>query len=130
TGATPTITIVSYGESARHIADNLELFFYETDYIPELICVTQLHPLDISLIEKSVNRTGNVLIVEDGSISFGFGSEILSTLVENKVQLDFALRVGAEPVPIPSIISLELEILPTINRVINLVNSHRSRGAQ
>ncbi|WPX54015.1 thiamine pyrophosphate-dependent enzyme [Pseudomonas sp. CCI4.2] len=78
TGATPTITIVSYGESARHIADNLELFFYETDYIPELICVTQLHPLDISLIEKSVNRTGNVLIVEDGSISFGFVGEYVS----------------------------------------------------
>jgi len=126
----PTITIVSYGESARHIADNLELFFVETDYIAELICVTQLHPVDINLIERSIGKTRKILIVEDGSISFGFGSEILSKLVEKRCQLDFALRVGAEPVPIPSIINLELEILPTINRIINLVNAHSNGGTQ
>ena len=53
---TPTITLVSYGESARHIADNLELFFIETDHIVELICLTQLHPLDINLIDKSIKK--------------------------------------------------------------------------
>lgn len=126
--SSPTITIVSYGESARHIADNLELFFIETDCIAELICVTQLHPLDIILIERSINKTKKILIVEDGSISFGLGSEILSKLVEQKVQLDFALRIGAEPVPVPSIINLELEILPTINRIIKILNTHKNRG--
>ena len=68
------------------------------------------------------------MIVEDGSISFGIGSEILSMLVENKVQLDFALRVGAEPVPIPSTLNLELEVLPTINRIIGLIQLNE-RGA-
>jgi 2-oxoisovalerate dehydrogenase E1 component len=87
----PTITIVSYGETARHIADNLELFFVETDLIPELICVTQLHPLDINLIERSVGKTNKILVVEDGSIDFGFGAEMLSKLVERGNYLDFAL---------------------------------------
>lgn len=122
---TPTITIVSYGETARHIAENLELFFVETDYIPELICVTQLHPIDINLIERSICKTGKILVVEDGSIDFGFGAELLSKLVERKNYLDFAFRVGAEPVPVPSVIGLELEILPTISRIIALVNKHK-----
>lgn len=121
----PTITIVSYGETARHIADNLELFFVETDLIPELICVTQLHPLDINLIERSVAKTKKILVVEDGSIDFGFGAELLSKLVERKNYLDFALRIGAESVPVPSIMGLELEILPTISRIIGLTSKYR-----
>ena len=123
--ATPTITIVSYGETARHIADNLELFFIETDYIPELICVTQMHPLDINLIERCISKTKKLLSVEDGSIGFGFGAEVLSRLIENGCHLEFALRVGAEAVPVPSIVALELEILPTINRIIALIKSHK-----
>lgn len=123
--ATPTITIVSYGETARHIADNLELFFTETDYIPELICITQMHPLDINLIDRCISKTKKILIVEDGSIGFGFGAEVLSRLIERGCHLEFALRVGAEAVPVPSIIALELEILPTINRIIALINSHK-----
>ena len=126
----PTLTIVSYGEAARHIADNLELFFIETDYIVELICITQLHPLDINLIERSVSKTQKILIVEDGSISFGVGSEILSKIAEKRMQLDFALRVGSEPVPVPSIIKLELEILATINRIISMVNFQKNGGTQ
>jgi 2-oxoisovalerate dehydrogenase E1 component len=123
--ASATITIVSYGETARHIADNLELFFVDTDLIPELICLTQLHPLDINLIERSVSKTNKILVVEDGSIDFGFGAELLSRLVERKIYLDFALRIGAESVPIPSIMSLEIEILPTISRIISLTSKYR-----
>jgi 2-oxoisovalerate dehydrogenase E1 component len=119
----PSLTIVSYGETARLIADNLELFFIETDFIPELICITQLHPLDINLVERSIYKTKKILVVEDGSIDFGFGAELLSKLIEKGHHLNFALRVGAEPVPIPSISNLEQDILPTINRIIRLVKS-------
>ena len=125
--ASPSLTIVSYGETSRHIADNLELFFIETDYVPELICITQLHPLDTNLIERSIKKTKRILVIEDGSIEFGFGSELLSKLIERRCTLDFALRVGAEAIPVPSIISLELEILPTINRIIRLVNNYAGR---
>jgi len=124
--AAPSLTIVSYGETARHIADNLERFFEETDFVPELICLTQLHPLDTNLIERSVKKTGRLLTVEDGSVDFGLGAEILSKLVEKGQTLQFALRVGAEPVPVPSITKLELEVLPTIDRIIALVNAKKS----
>lgn len=124
--ASPSLTIVSYGETARHIADQLERFFEETDFVPELICLTQLHPLDINLIERSVKKTGRLLTIEDGSVDFGLGAEILSKLVEKGQTLQFAVRVGAEPVPVPSITKLELEVLPTIDRIIALVNAKKA----
>ena len=124
--APPSLTIVSYGETARHIADHLERFFEETDFVPELICLTQLHPLNTNLIERSVKKTGRLLTVEDGSVDFGLGAEILSKLVEKGQSLQFALRVGAEAVPVPSITKLELEVLPTIDRIITLVNTKKS----
>ena len=124
--AKPSLTIVSYGETARHIADNFERFFEETDFVPELICLTQLHPLDTNLIERSVKKTSRLLTVEDGSIDFGLGAEILSKLAEKGQFFQFALRVGAAPVPVPSITKLELEVLPTIDRIIALVNTKKS----
>lgn len=123
--AMPSLTVVSYGETARHIADHLEQLFEETDFVPELICITQLHPLDLNLVDRSVKKTGSLLTVEDGSIDFGLGAEILAKLVERGRHLQFALRVGAEPVPIPSITKLELEVLPTIDRIIALVNAKK-----
>lgn len=115
--ARPTLTIVSYGETARHLADNLETIFIETDHVPELVCMVQLHPIDINLIERSVKETRKILVVEDGSTDFGIGAEVVSRLVENGVQLDWVQRIGAEPVPIPSVANLETEFLPTIERV-------------
>lgn len=111
----PSLTVVSYGESARHIADNLEFFFEETDEIVELVCLTQLHPMDLSLVEDSLMKTNRLLIVEDGSVSFGLGSEILALICESGIHLDLAKRIGAEPYPIPSVNSLELQMLPMID---------------
>ncbi len=113
----PTLTIVSYGESARHIADNIDIFFEETDQIPELICLTKLHPIDYHSIEKSLSKTNQILIVEDGSTFFGLGSEILANLTELSANLEFAYRIGADPYPIPSVSKLEERLLPTIKTI-------------
>tara|TARA_B100001250_G_scaffold413922_1_gene449773 strand:- start:64 stop:2028 length:1965 start_codon:yes stop_codon:yes gene_type:complete len=113
----PTLTIVSYGETARNIADNLNEFFQETDQIPELICLTKLHPLDLSNIEDSIIKTKKLLIIEDGSVAFGIGSEILAKFSEKSANLEFSYRIGADPYPIPSVSSLESKVLPTIQTI-------------
>lgn len=112
-----SLTIISYGESARHISDNLDKFFEETDQIAELVCLTKLHPLDLSIAIDSLKRTKKLLVVEDGSISFGLGAEILANIYENSINLEFALRIGAKPYPIPSVSNLENKILPEIERI-------------
>ena len=117
-GYDPTITIVSYGETARHLADNLTVFFEETDEFAELVCLTQLHPMNLSLVKKSVDRTKRILVIEDGSVNFGIGSEVLAKLIEDGIHFDFAKRIGSEPYPIPSVNELELQILPTIASIV------------
>ncbi len=117
----PSLTIVSYGETARMIADSMEMIFDETDYVPELIALALLNPIDTAAIEKSVAKTKRIVIVEDGSIDFGIGSEIISLLVEEQVTLDSVLRIGALPVPIPSSKNLENSTLPNIDKVIDMI---------
>ena len=73
-------------------------------------------------IKEQIALKRGKLVNEDGSIDFGFGAELLSKLVERRNYLDFALRIGAESVPVPSIMGLELEILPTISRIIGLMS--------
>jgi len=123
----PSITLVSYGETARHIADNLERIFDKTDTVPELICLTQLHPLDLTIIKKSIKISDRLVIIEDGSIDFGIGAEVVAKLADEGLNLSVVLRIGAEPVPIPSIAKLENKLLPTIDRVIEKINA-RLRG--
>lgn len=126
--ATPSVTIVSYGETARDLADNLRNIFIETDLVPELIVLQMLHPLDIGAIERSVTRTERLIVVEDGSSAFGIGSEIVARLLEKGATLRQVLRVGAEPVPIPSVSSLELQVLPTVQRVLQMISQSSLNG--
>lgn len=126
--AKPTLTIVSYGESARCIADNFRKIFIETDFIVELICLIQLSPVDINPILRSIRKTNKLVIVEDGSPNFGLGSEIITQIAESNINPEFVTRIGAEPVPIPSIIELEQETLATINKIINNINTHYKKA--
>lgn len=122
--ATPTVTFVSYGETARMLADNLELLFEELDLIPELICLTALNPLNTDLIEISLQRTKKLVTIEDGSIDFGIGSEMFAILLEKNIQISKAIRLGAYPVPIPSTPILENKVLPTIETLISQLKTH------
>jgi 2-oxoisovalerate dehydrogenase E1 component len=123
--AAATVSIVSYGETAREIADGLEKFFIETDLVPELVVLQLLHPLDIRLIERSVRRTGQLIIVEDGSTDYGIGGEIVARLIEQGVALKKIVRIGAEAVPIPSAAALELQVLPTMQRILSKIRNTR-----
>jgi pyruvate/2-oxoglutarate/acetoin dehydrogenase E1 component len=120
----PSLTVVAYGETARHIADNLERIFIEADLVAELVAPLVLHPLELGSIERSVRVTGAVLLVEDGSTAFGIGAEIVARLLEKGLTFR-AHRVGAAPVPVPSVASLENALLPTVSKLLAALRSDR-----
>jgi pyruvate/2-oxoglutarate/acetoin dehydrogenase E1 component len=122
----PNVTIAAYGGTARELADRIEQLFVETDCVAELIAITRLHPLDISPILRSASRTGTLIVVEDGSCAFGIGSEVLAQVAEAGLAIDVC-RIGAEPVPIPSIGKLENEMLPTYERVVQRILKFKER---
>lgn len=112
----PTVTVVAYGETAREVAEHLEELFLDTDQVLELLVPLALHPLNPQPILESARRTRRVVVVEEGSIAFGIGSEVLAQLAEHEPGLS-CRRVGAEPVPIPSVLELEKSLLPSARKL-------------
>lgn len=121
--AEPTLTIVSYGGIASEVFETLNDIFTESEYLPELIVLSKLSPLDVSPIIDSLKKTKNLIIVEEGGKSFGIGSEILSSVMEHPEipELGIRRRIGAHPVPIPSARSLEEYILPNKKILMEIV---------
>ncbi len=114
----PDITLLAYGGMSDIVHGLLEKIFSETDLKPELIVPTCLSSLPLNILEASVVQTGRIAIIEEGSLFSGYGSEVIAQLAE-KMQVPFlAKRIGALPVPIPSVKSLENEVLPGNERII------------
>jgi 2-oxoisovalerate dehydrogenase E1 component len=113
-----TVTVVAYGDTAREIADHAKEIFLESDHVVELVVPFSLHPLDLQPIREAARRTGLVIVVEEGSVAFGIGSEVIAQLCETLPDLKF-VRLGAEPVPVPSILALENELLPSARKLMS-----------
>lgn len=121
--ARSTITIVAYGGMAGLVNSLLNKIFVETEQKPELIVPSLISQLPLNIIGASVERTGQLLVVEEGSAYAGIGSELISSLTEKLTTYFKAKRVSAYPVPIPSVSSLENIILPGENRIIEEIKS-------
>ena len=122
--AEPSLTIVAYGGMADMVNELLEDIFVETDFLPVLIVPTLISDLPISLIAKSVRQTGNLLVIEEGSTYAGIGSELICRLTEESDFTFNAKRMGALPVPIPSVKSLENIVLPGRSSIIEMIKNN------
>jgi pyruvate/2-oxoglutarate/acetoin dehydrogenase E1 component len=80
-----------------------------------LLFPLSVSPLDLRPLHESVNRTGKLVVIEEGSAQFDLSSEVLAAAVEG-YRGNGCLRVrriAAQPRPIPSALALELEVLPS-----------------
>ncbi|MEM7100818.1 MAG: thiamine pyrophosphate-dependent enzyme [Pseudomonadota bacterium] len=125
----PNLTVVAYSGTAREIADKISHLFVETDYVIELVVPIKLHPLDMAPILRSAEKTGQLLVVEDGSTPYGFGSEVLANVAQSKLPIN-ASRLGAAPVPIPSPLELERELLPTYESLLRYLSDLRGLNVE
>lgn len=92
------------------------------DIICEMICPTSIVPLNVNPIIKSVEESGNVLIVEEGPNFAALGSEILAALTENGVRIKKATRMGNNGI-IPCSLPAENNLLPSSESIINKIKS-------
>ncbi len=89
----------------------------------EIIDVRSLVPLDKNTIEKSVQKTGRVVVADTANKSCSTASEISSILAED---LFYALKapvgiVAFDDVPVPFARNLEMQIMPTKEKILNKV---------
>ncbi len=85
----------------------------------EVIDPRTLKPLDLDTIVRSVEKTGRLVVVNEGALTGGFTAEVAARV--QRAAFDWLdapiLQVAAEDVPLPYNGRLELEALPSVNDI-------------
>jgi pyruvate/2-oxoglutarate/acetoin dehydrogenase E1 component len=89
----------------------------------EVIDPRTLKPLDIESIVHSVQKTGRLVVVNEGHLTGGFTAEVAARVQREAFDwLDAPiLQVATEDVPLPYAGPLELEALPSVEDIVNAV---------
>ena len=100
---------------ALDAADQLQ----QDDISVEVIDIRSIKPLDMETILESVEKTGRIVIVEEGPKTGGVGAEIAAVVAERALPyLDGrVIRVAAADTPIPSSLELERAVLPDVDQI-------------
>jgi 2-oxoisovalerate dehydrogenase E1 component len=88
----------------------------------EIIVLALLSPLPKASLIAHLGDSQRLAIVEEAHDDFGVGAEIMASLMEAGYG-GRAIRIGTPPVPISSARSLESQILPSEERIINEIVS-------
>jgi pyruvate dehydrogenase E1 component beta subunit len=114
------LSIISYGRMVERCLDAAtELAAQGID--AEVIDLRCLRPLDTETIVASARRTGRVVVVHEACRFGGFGGEIAATIAESDAfyHLDAPVcRLAGRDVPIPYNKTLESEVVPTQDRIV------------
>jgi 2-oxoisovalerate dehydrogenase E1 component len=106
-------TIVTWGAAvytALEIADEFDI---------EVIDLRTIVPMDNETVFSSVKKTNRVLVLHEDSVTLGWGAEVVARIAaECFDHLDApVLRVGAKDSFVASAVSLEEEVLPSVEDV-------------
>lgn len=113
------LTLAAYGYMAELARQAQYILAYEYEIFSELVIPTQLSPFDIGPIADSVRRTGRLLSVEEGSLTLGWGAELLARILETVgIRLKAGRRLAALDLPIPAGGSLEQAVLPSVEQIV------------
>ena len=122
----PNATVVTYGGMVDTVLDSIEEIFFELDLKPEIFVLSQIHPLNLEHIIKSVQLTKKLYTVEEDSAFAGFGAEVTAQVCEALKGEFVCARVASLPVAIASAKSLESEILTNKNQIIKMIKDSLS----
>jgi 2-oxoisovalerate dehydrogenase E1 component len=112
------VSFFCYGGMLTEVEKAVERLFQEHDLVAEIICPTQLYPLQINAILGRIS-TDRLVIVEEGQGFCGLGAELAVQLQENLVGKAIRVhRIAAAKQVIPSCKPLELELLPSVESIV------------
>ncbi len=113
------LTVAAYGYMADLARQAILKLAYECEVFAELVVLTQLAPVEVEPVLSSARRTGRLLVVEEGTLSLGWGAEVLARAVENLgAGLKAARRLAAADLPVPASGSLENQVLPGVEQIV------------
>ncbi len=117
------VTIVAYGGMASCVLPLL-VTLLDDEVVAELIVPQQLSPIDglMPAVEESLGRSRRLLVCEEGTLSWGFGAEVIARVEIGGRHAGARLRrIAALEVPIPNTRELEAKVLPGAQDVLRAI---------
>ncbi|WP_305852444.1 alpha-ketoacid dehydrogenase subunit beta [Halobacillus salinarum] len=118
------VSIFTWGAMVPDTMKAVEDFEKNHDATCDVIDLRTLYPLDKEMIQKSVEKTGRVVIIHEAPATGGVNAEIISLINDAAF---FFLKAPIQKVtgfdtPVP-VYSLEKEYLPSKEKMINAINT-------
>jgi pyruvate/2-oxoglutarate/acetoin dehydrogenase E1 component len=115
----PNLTIAAYGHMAELTRQAAQRLAYEHEIFAEIIVPTQLAPFAIEPILESVRHTRRLLSAEEGTLTLGWGAELVALISSAQdSNLLAAGRVAAHDLPVPASGPLEDSVLPNAEEIV------------
>jgi 2-oxoisovalerate dehydrogenase E1 component len=118
----PDVTILTYGGMLPLVEKVVRHLESEEELAVEILAPSLLSPLPKAGLTGHIKDRQRLAIVEEAHHDFGVGAEILASLTEAGFH-GRAVRIGTPPVPISSARSLENQILPSEDRLVDEILS-------
>ncbi len=118
--AEPDITIVTYGGMLPVVETVAEQLEQREEVSVEVVAPALLSPFPRRTLNRHLLARPRIAVVEEAHHDFGISAEILASLLEAQYK-GRAIRIGTPPVPISSARTLESQILPDEDRLIDQI---------
>ena len=120
--AVADVTVICYGQMLKEVEEAIVTAFDEQEIVCEVICPTELSPLNSWPIIESVTISQRLLIVEEGIGFAGFGAEVVAQIAERSAGIVRTFRrLHAPDHPIPACASLEHQLLPNSASIVRVL---------
>lgn len=117
--ADPDLTLVAYGYSVA-MAEELVARLAEEEMAVEIVAPSLLSPFPRQTMLRHLLKREHVLVIEEAHTEYGIGAEIGALLASAGYRGRFH-RIGTPRVPIPAARSLEAQVIPGIDALMNAV---------
>jgi len=109
-------TILTYGGMLPFVIDAVNEIMEENEIAVEIVVPSYINGSAMEQLYESLTRTGRLVIVEEGTLNFGWGAEMSARIAEHALEaLEVPIkRVAAKDLPIGCTKVLEDAILPQI----------------
>jgi pyruvate/2-oxoglutarate/acetoin dehydrogenase E1 component len=118
----PDCTLTAYGYMSELCLQAVKKLAFEHEIFCRLVIPTRLSPFGTTPLQESVCETGSLVIVEEGTMTLGWGAEVAALVAESEASgLKHISRVAARNTPVPAALTLEGVTLPQVESIVNAV---------
>jgi len=113
----PEITVIAYGGMVKKAMEIQEQLYMDEEIAIDVIAISDISDINFEQLSQMI-QTDSVYTLEESWVKFGWGSHVISELIQRK-SFNTIKNIGAKDSYIPASKSLEDHILPTNEFIID-----------